>query len=266
MVSYSNYTYEPSLSSRPGAGKPLIENASVAAALGQKLATILEDIALVQDRYGPAWAPRQRGIHHASYFGSALPPGSVSLLVTSPPYMNNYHYVRNTRPQLHWLDLLDHGASTRALEEASFGKFWQTVRQGPTIDLTFELPELDHPIAHLRTLNPQKGPYGGAGWANYVATYFNDTNRFLALARCHLRPGAHALIVVGNSIIQGIEFKLDQLLAQLAERHALTVADIRTIRAKRVGTSIIDSSVRISDPTGPRQPTQLYDAALILRA
>ena len=44
MVSFSNYTYEPSLSSRPGAGKPLIEDADVAAALAGKLRNIRDDI------------------------------------------------------------------------------------------------------------------------------------------------------------------------------------------------------------------------------
>src|SRR3990172_363959 len=91
MVSFSNYTYEPSLSSRPGAGKPLIENASVAQAVSQKLENMIEDISLVLAQYGAVWKPRRRDVLASSYFDSALAEGQVSLLVTSPPYMNNYH-------------------------------------------------------------------------------------------------------------------------------------------------------------------------------
>lgn len=41
MVSFSNYTYEPSLGSRPGAGKPLIEKADVHSTILRKLSDSL---------------------------------------------------------------------------------------------------------------------------------------------------------------------------------------------------------------------------------
>lgn len=265
MVSYSNYTYEPSLGSRPGAGKPLIENASVGFVVCQKLSEMLKDIEWAQDNYAPVWRPRERAVHHTSYFDSDLPEQSVSLLVTSPPYMNNYHYVRNTRPQLYWLGLAGIGAGLKELELQSFGKFWQTVRQGPRVDLGFEFAELERALDRLRGRNAEKGHYGGSGWANYVAGYFNDSQRFLGKLRRELRPGGHAVIVVGNSIIQGIEFKVDHLLAQMAERLDVHVEDIRVVRTKRVGNSIIDSSVRNGDAGEHKQSAQLYDAAVILR-
>jgi len=52
----------------------------------------------------------------------------VDLAVTSPPYLNNYHYPRNTRPQLHWLGFASGPGYQGARETSSFGKFWQTVR------------------------------------------------------------------------------------------------------------------------------------------
>ena len=266
MISYSNYSYEPSLSSRPGAGKPVIDNASVVFPVCRKLDEMLEDIEWAQAKFGTTWRERQRDAIHASYFNSTVPAGSVSLLVTSPPYMNNYHYVRNTRPQLHWLGLIDGSDELRECEQESFGKFWQTVRQAPPIDLDFDFPELAEKIRYLRGLNIDRGHYGGPGWANYVASYFNDSNRFLHLVKHQLKPGARAIIVVGNSIIQGLEFKVDHLLAQMAEQHRIEVEAIRIVRTKRVGNSIIDSSVRNGHEGQEKRKTQLYDAALILRA
>ena len=266
MISYSNYSYEPSLSSRPGAGKPLIENASVVFPVCRKLDEMLEDIEWAQAKFGTAWRDLQRQAIHASYFNSTVSAGSVSLLVTSPPYMNNYHYVRNTRPQLHWLGLVGGTGDLRACEQESFGKFWQTVRQAPPIDLDFEFPELAEKIRYLRSLNTHRGHYGGPGWANYVATYFNDSNRFLHLVKHQLKPGARAIIVVGNSIIQGVEFKVEEVLAQIAEQRGLNAEGIHIVRTKRVGNSIIDSSVRNGHEGQEKRKTQLYDAALILRA
>jgi len=266
MISFSNYSYEPSLSSRPGAGKALIENASVALPVLGKLEEMLEDIEWCQASYRATWAQRRREVIQGSYFGSRQGAGTVSLLITSPPYMNNYHYVRNTRPQLHWLGLISGPEDLRDYEQQSFGKFWQTVRQGSPVGLDFDFPELVAKVEQLRCLNVERGQYGGPGWANYVATYFNDSSRFLDLARSQLKRGAYAVIVVGNCIIQGMEFKVDHLLAEMAERRGFGVEGVRIVRTKRVGNSIIDSSVRRSQGNGGRHDTQLYDAALILRA
>lgn len=264
MVSFSNYTYEPSLASRPGSGKPLIENAAVAVPLCRKLDEMLTDIEWARQTYAYRWLSTRRNVFEESYFESRLEPASVSLVVTSPPYMNNYHYVRNTRPQLYWLGLVADGGAGH-LERASYGKFWQTVRQGKPVDLEFEDSELSGRLDELRGKNSHKGYYGGSGWANYVATYLNDSNRFIRMLRRQLRPDGRAVIVVGNSIIQGIEFRIDQILAQMAERHGLTAEGIHLVRNKRVGNSIIDSSVRNGDANGHREKTQLYDAAVVLR-
>ena len=63
MVTFSNYSYEPSLSSRPGADKPLVENASVSLPVCRKLDLMLEDIRWVHSKYGPAWRRVRRGCH-----------------------------------------------------------------------------------------------------------------------------------------------------------------------------------------------------------
>ena len=265
MVSFSNYSYEPSLASRPGSGKALIENASVLAPVARKLGEMLTDIEWARQNYGYAWLNRRREVCQGSYFNSTVPARSVALVVTSPPYMNNYHYVRNTRPQLYWLGLVAGSNESREFELQSYGRFWQTVRQGPRIDLDFDNSALYERISSLRELNTHKGSYGGEGWANYVATYMNDTNRFVSVLRQQLKPGAHAVIVVGNSIIQGMEFPVDRLLAEMGEHHGLKLVDVHIVRTKRVGNSIIDSSVRNGHEDGHRAKTQLYDAAVVLR-
>lgn len=265
MVQFSNYTYEPSLSSRPGAGKPLIENASVAAVVCNKLYEMLYDMTVINETYGRLWRYCVRQVYDTSYFYSKLAEQSVSLVVTSPPYMNNYHYVRNTRPQLHWLNLLGSPTDLRGYEHESFGKFWQTVRQDKSIPLETPLTELALKVEHLRSLNVVRRQYGGPGWANYVVTYFNDAKRLMAMLKYQLKHGGYAVIVVGNSIIQGVEFKVDEYLAMLASYEGLKIEAIKVVRTKRVGNSIIDSSVRSGAANGANTGVQLYDAAVILR-
>jgi DNA modification methylase len=264
MVSFSNYSYEPSLTRRAAVGKPDIEDAGVAEVVSAKLRLMLDDIGWLRTQVKD-WneAPASK-VYAASVFAARdyLRKNSVDLVVTSPPYLNNYHYPRNTRPQLHWLGFTSGRGYNGAREIESFGKFWQTVRDLPPVAISFKLRELGHSIETIRGLNTDKGPYGGPGWANYVATYFNDAYRFCLVLAQALRPGGAAVIVLGNSIIQGIEVKTDQYFGRIAELCGLKLEQTLLLREKRTGNSIIRSSVRVDKA---KQKTMLYESAIVLR-
>ena len=262
MVSFSNYTYEPSLGSRPGAGKPLIEKADVHSTILRKLSDMVCDIRWIKARVGSL--PSARGqVYNLDFLETEdlLPACSVDLMVTSPPYMNNYHYVRNTRPQLFWLSLVSSPKELRRLEEANFGKYWQTVRTGELLDLKFDHPELSAALARLRHTRTDKGPYGGPGWANYVAAYFNDCYRFCRVLKRALARRGVGVVVIGNSIIQGHEIKTDLVLADIARQNGFELMGVQQIRTKRVGASITTSAVR----RGERNQATLYESAVIVR-
>jgi SAM-dependent methyltransferase len=259
MVSFSNYTYEPSLGSRPGAGKPLLADAPVVEPVAEKLDAMLQDIRWVADEpVSHDWAVHERSIMEAL---DVLEPESVDLLLTSPPYLNNYHYVRNTRPQMYWLGFASSPRDLRALEEGNFGKFWQVVREQDPIALDFDYPAVEDRLREIRKLRLDRGVYGGNGWANYAATYYNDTHRFLGIAARLLKPGGAAVIVVGNSLLQGVELKIEEHFGAIGEMHGLTCEDIHIVREKRVGSSIVNTGAR--EDSGKR--VRLYDAATVLR-
>jgi hypothetical protein len=98
MVRYSNYSYEPSLGRRASAGKPDILDWNVAQTVIAKLLEMEQDIAWLQERVAPDAAPGR--VVQDSFFNyeQHLEPNTVDLVITSPPYLNNYHYNRNTRP------------------------------------------------------------------------------------------------------------------------------------------------------------------------
>lgn len=264
MVSFSNYSYEPSLGTRPGSGKSLITDAPVTTIFAAKLEQMLADATLLQSRSKTLSVVPQATVYKDSFFNAKnyLSDSSVDLVVTSPPYLNNYHYVRNTRPQLWWLDLVDDSAQLRELEQQSMGKFWQSVRDCDTIEVTVPILEVATLVDDVRRCNIERGAYGGPGWSNYVASYFNDLSTFAGLVSQILRPEARAVVVIGNSIVQGVEIKVDRLLSKIAALHGLSTESIEVIRAKRVGSSIVGSSVRSG---GERRKIGLYDAAVILR-
>lgn len=265
MVSVSNYSYEPSLTRRAAVDKPEIEDAPVAAVLSSKLRLMLEDVGWLRRRMSEVGGVPQRIVVPGSFFSAreALRKSAFAdLVITSPPYLNNYHYPRNTRPQLHWLGFASGPGYKGAREDESFGKFWQTVRQLPPVPLCFSFPALEKVIERVRGLNTEKGSYGGPGWANYAATYFNDTYRFCQLLNRMLRPNSVAVIVLGNSIIQGVEVKTDHFFGTISELCGLTFEDNFMIRKKRTGNSIIQSSVRVDKAA---YKATLYESAIVLR-
>ncbi len=262
MVEFSNYTYEPSLGSRPGAGKDLVTDAPVGGIVAAKLRQMLEDIAEFQaDAAKQAKSPDWQ-VYDCSFFEaeSRVDPGTVDLVVTSPPYMNNYHYVRNSRPQLFWTGLVASPAELKRLEHENFGKFWQTVRAEEPVLLIPDLPSLRMELEEIRGINSGRGVYGGNGWANYICTYMNDLDRFCKLLVRLLRPGGTAIVVLGNSIVQGREIKVEECLCDIAKLNDLAVVRVQKLR-ERTGSSIINSGARLHT----RSKAPLYDAAVVLR-
>jgi DNA modification methylase len=188
----------------------------------------------------------------------------VDLIVTSPPYLNNYHYNRNTRPHLYWLGYAAKPKDFHALEQANFGKYWQTVRELKRVDLEVALPHSDlaDKLASLREIKSDRGIYGGNGWANYAASYFNDCGRFARGIKHVLKPGGTALVVIGNSILQGIMIPTDRHFGEIAQAEGLELVDIHIPRATRVGNSIIQSDVRVEKAEDSHK---LYEAVVEVR-
>ena len=265
MVGFSNYSYEPSLGTRAAAGKRNIEQADVFGVVRRKIWEIHEDIVDFQREMARQPRLPTATVYPIDYMENAgrIQSGSVDVLITSPPYLNNYHYIRNTRPQLFWLGLVNDTSDLKDIERKSFGQFWQTVRAGPDIPLRPDLPHLAEQVQELRSRNSDKGSYGGRGWANYAASYFNDCQRFCETTKPLMRPDGTVVVVIGNSILQGIEFQTDKLFAEIAEMSGFEIVALHKVRTKRTGNSVVNSSVRIG--TVP-QPTQLYEVAVELRA
>jgi DNA modification methylase len=263
MVGFSNYSYEPSLGRKASSGRPDVLDAEVQEIIADKIKTMISDIEEFDELHAETVKKPNIRIFNETFFNAMnfCENSSIDLVVTSPPYLNNYHYLRNTRPQMHWLQLRSSDEECKAIEHSSFGKFWQTVRDEQQIDPIFKLERLDRKLETLRQINPEKRTYGGAGWANYAATYFNDSYRFCEVLTKILKSGGKAIVVIGNSILQGVEIKTDEIFAEIGEMTGLRRNEIILLRTKRTGSSIVDSTVRSEMTT---KKTVLYETAVVL--
>ena len=265
MVEYSNYSYEPSLGRKSAVGRPEVEDFPVTETIAGKATLMAEDASWYR-RVRNGRRRKDGRVFSGSFFDGcrALPCESVDLVITSPPYLNNYHYNRNTRPHLYWLGFCSSPQDLKRLEALNFGTYWQNARDRERIDLAPEIQdrEILDAIEEVRAKHPEKGVYGGSGWANYAALYFNDCARFAAGVKRCLRSGATALVVIGNSILQGVQIPTDRFLAKIAERKGLEATKIHVPRSTRVGNSIIDSPVRAAKAANG---ARLYESVVELR-
>ena len=265
MVEYSNYSYEPSLGRKAAVGRPDVEDFPVMETIAGKAALMAQDARWYRSVRNRRRRKDGRVVSGSFFEGCrTLPPESVDLVITSPPYLNNYHYNRNTRPHLYWLGFCSAPQDLKRLEALNFGTYWQNARDRERIDLAPEVQDrqISDAIDEVRAKHPEKGVYGGAGWANYAALYFNDCARFATGMTWCLRPGATALVVIGNSILQGVQIPTDRFLAKIAERHGFETVKIHTPRSTRVGNSIIDSTVRTAKAANG---ACLYESVVELR-
>ncbi len=265
MVRYSNYSYEPSLGTRIGSGKKNIVDFEVGETLVRKLVEYLKDISWTRGVVNVQHPPYIEVINDSFFeYESHLQKNSVDLIITSPPYLNNYHYNRNTRPQLYWLDLVNSPEDLKPLENSNFGNFWQTVRDKEAMNLTFDADfiDLEERLDRIRSVNPDRKTYGGGGWANYAISYFNDCYRLSQGIEHCLKKDATALVVIGNSILQGVTIPTDEYFGKIAESIGLELVEIHIPRSKRVGNSIIQSNIRVSKA---KKGHRLYEAVVELR-
>ena len=264
MVQYSNYSYEPSLGTRAAAGKPVIDDFPVIETIIEKLGQYQSDIKWLTTRLN-GYQPNKQIIND-SIFNSKkhIKSNTVDLVITSPPYLNNYHYIRNTRPHLYWLGFASNTKDVKPLENDNFGKYWQTVRGKELVDLEFENPpeSLKEDLSILRTLNKEKGVYGGNGWANYAASYFNDCYKLSLNLHHAMKSKATAYVVIGNSILQGLMIPTDEYFGRIAEGIGFELVDIHIPRKTRVGNSIINSKVRVGKA---KKKHKLYEAVVEIR-
>lgn len=68
------------------------------------------------------------------------------------------------------------------------------------------------------------------------------------------------MIVVGNSILQGIDIRVQAFLGEIAEMCGLELEGVYRLRGKRVGDSITGSSVR-----GASSKARLDESAVVVR-
>jgi DNA modification methylase len=145
----------------------------------------------------------------ARYLSNQQFLGKVKLAVTSPPYINAFDYVRSLRLENAWLgfygdtgivDIKKRQIGTESIYKTEYSQF---------IPLT-EITDLDRVINEIGRTDQKR--------AYIVWKYFIDLEMNLQVINKLLMKNGHYIIVVGDSMIRGVEVPVHQLLVEVAKK------------------------------------------------
>lgn len=134
---------------------------------------------------------------------TGLPSASVDLIVTSPPYANNaIDYMRAHKFSLVWLGWpLD---DLRDLRSRYLGQDARGAADYARLPM-----QCEDTVAKLASLDPKK--------ASALRRYFGEMSAVIGEMRRVLRAGKAAVIVVGTSLLRGIDVQTHEGLAAVGE-------------------------------------------------
>ena len=152
----------------------------------------------------------------------------IDYVITSPPYPNRYSYVHQTRPQLHFMELLADIRQATEIDLDAVGGTWGRA----TSVLQKELIEVPGEVRpHLSYYDELKDK--NILMCNYATKYFIDMWRHVKSLKRRVSPGFRGAYVVGNSRLSGVEIFTEVILGKLFEREGFEVE--RTISFRKRG-------------------------------
>ncbi len=201
---------------------------------------MLSDIQQIQT-LGIPYSSHDLLLGDAREFSSSVSSETIDLIVTSPPYLNNYDYADRTRLETYfWGDYESWADITREVRDHLIMAATTQVRMA-SMSETIECPgirqvderihsELSDTIDRLRGMREIKK--GKKTYDYVVAGYFEDMLRVLTGARDVLKPGGHFVLVLGDSAPYGVHIPTERIVGRLAVAVGFASYEIEQIRTR----------------------------------
>jgi len=166
--------------------------------------------------------PHGRIFEDDARYCSSIADNSINLIITSPPYTNNYDYADATRLEMSFLgEIRKWSDLQRKVRKYLIRSCSQHMSNDDTLGMILEDKNLEPIITELREvcyeLSKVKECHGGRKrYDLMVAAYFSDLAKVWISLRRVCRDGAKACFVVGDSAPYGVYVPVDRWLGELA--------------------------------------------------
>ena len=163
---------------------------------------------------------------------------SPTAVICSPPYPNRFSYVHQTRPQLHFMSLVNARSAATDIDLQSVGGTWGRATSNLMKKELDVLPELAdafdfYPMLRAKSLL----------MANYAVKYFTDLYQHLRALREVAPKSFRAAYVVGNSRLSGVEVYTEAVLSELCRRAGFDVERVLVFRKRGGRKRLYESAV-----------------------
>ncbi len=208
------------------------EDAPVFELFSQKLHKMGQDLEYVQSLERNVG--KSNIFNHDARIASAVTSDLLpaSLAFTSPPYLNNLDYTMQTRLELFFLGMIGDMAELRQLRKAMVTcdakAMYKDVHDSIEVK---DVASIQRIVIDLKEMHKDKN----WGWDySYMTTqYFGGMMRVLRSTYPLLQPGAHFVLIVGESAHSSIKVPVPEILAELGERVQYKCEAINTLRSRR---------------------------------
>jgi len=182
----------------------------------QKARIIAEDISVTRDKL----SGKMSVCCHDARQPAELLDDSIDMVVTSPPYANNFDYADATRLEMTFLGEVAAYSDlkkvreplVRACSQHMVGYDSTAIIEDPIL-----VPIIDRLGPIYEELSDVRSTRGGKkAYHAMVVAYFHDMARVWRYIRAAVRPGGQALFVVGDSAPYGVYTPVDEFHGDLA--------------------------------------------------
>lgn len=167
--------------------------------------------------------------------------GAISLVVTSPPYPNNYDYADATRLEMTFWRELDCWGDLQGLVRHKLVRSCSQHSAAEKLELEALLAteqvhsirdELSSVCRELSEVRETKG--GRKAYHTMIAAYFNDLALTWRALRRVCATGATVCFVIGDSAPYGVHIPAERWLARLAEAEGFSFSRFEKLRDRNV--------------------------------
>lgn len=133
----------------------------------------------------------------------------LDLILTSPPYVNAQRYTRSLRLELFALGMTADAKAEGELDRLQIGTERVPAKDWESLDSATQSQTADRTGSSIR----EKDPYR----ASILSKYVRDMDAVIRNSYTALKPGGHAIFVVGNNTVRGVTVANDTIVSELAD-------------------------------------------------
>lgn len=164
----------------------------------------------------------------------------VDFAIASPPYPNRYSYVHQTRPQLHFMEILENVRQATEIDLQAIGGTWGRATSILQKELIAVPSEIESYLCYYEPLKEQS-----ILMCNYATKYFIDMWKHIKLLKQVKANKFRGAYIVGNSRLSGVEIFTESILGKLFTHEGFEVEKIICFRKRGGRKRLYETAVCI---------------------